>query len=144
MGSSVPSPDMGIDLSIHDIVVVGKQRIESGFRIDVQARSTTQVRQGKADIRYDLDVATYETLRYPAAGCPRLLVVLLLPEEENDWLAQSEQELILRHAAYWISLKGQKVTSNRRSVRLTIPQANLFTVQTVQAMMSRIKAGEEP
>jgi hypothetical protein len=135
---------MGIDLGIHDIITLGRQWIESGYRIDVQARSTTLARLDVKYIRYDLDVATYETLRYPEAGCPRLLVVLVLPENESDWVVQSEQEMVLRHAAYWASLKGEKARNNRRSVRVAIPRVNLFTAEALRNLMSRIKAGGQP
>jgi hypothetical protein len=144
MSFSVPTPDTGIDLSLHDVVTVGSRRIESGYRVDVQAKSTTLARLDATHLRHDLDVATYETLRYAQAGCPRLLVVLALPEDEARWLEQSEQELLLRRAAYWRSLRGSPATTNRKSVRVAIPRTNLFTVQALLAIMNRIKAGTPP
>ncbi len=144
MSSSVASPDYGIDLSLLDIVKVGQQRIESGYRIDVQAKSTTLARLEATQIKYDLEVPTYENLRYPGAGCPRILVVLVLPDAEGRWLTHSEEELVLRRGAYWLSVRGQKATANRKSVRVMIPRANVFSVAAVQAIMERIKAGEGP
>jgi hypothetical protein len=140
MTVSVPSPDAGIDMSVHDVIAVGRQRIESGFRIDIQAKSTTLARLNPTEVRYDLEVAAYETLRYPA-GCPRLLVVLVLPDDEARWLSQSEEELVVRRAAYWLSLRGFPPTKNRRSSRVSIPRGNLFTAGAVQAMITRMKSG---
>lgn len=140
MSVSVPSPDAGIDMSVHDVTVVGRQRIESGYRIDLQAKSTTLARLDAHEVRYDLEVAAYETLRYPA-GCPRLLVVLVLPEDETRWLAQSDDELIVRRAAYYLSLRGSGPTRNRRSVRVSVPRGNLFSVAALQALITSIKSG---
>jgi hypothetical protein len=51
MSVSVPSPDTGIDLSVHDIITVGQQRIESGYRIDFQAKSTTLAQLDETSVR---------------------------------------------------------------------------------------------
>jgi hypothetical protein len=143
MSVSVPTPDAGIDLSVHDIIEVGRQRIESGYRIDIQAKSTSIAHLDTAQVRYDLEVPSYESLRYPA-GNPRILIVLVLPEDEAEWLSQTEQELTLRRAAYWLSLRGAPETRNRRSVRVSIPRGNVFSAEALQAMMARIKSGAMP
>src|SRR4051812_40158821 len=38
--------------------------------------------------------------------CPRLLVLLALPEKEQDWVMQSVEQLIVRRCAYGTSLAG--------------------------------------
>ena len=144
MSSSVPYPDYGIDLSLHDIEVRGNWRNESGYRLDIQAKSTTAANADSTLIRYELRVKDYEQLRDPAAGCPRLLVVLVLPEEESEWLAQSEDQLLLRRCAYWLSLRGFGPTTNRRTVRVLIPRANVFSVEALQNLVMSYKAGELP
>jgi hypothetical protein len=144
MSSSIPHPDYGIDLSLHDIEVHGTWRSESGYRLDIQAKSTTAASVDPTQIRYDLAVKDYEHLRNPAAGCPRLLVVLVLPEEEVRWLVQSEHELLLRRCAYWKSLRGLRPTTNRRTVRVLLPRVNVFSVEALRTLVKRYKAGELP
>jgi hypothetical protein len=39
----------------------------------------------------------------------------------------SQEQAILRHAAWWLSLANAPATENDTSVSLTIPRANLFT-----------------
>jgi hypothetical protein len=143
MSCSMPNPDYGIDLTLNDIEEHGGRRAESGYKIDVQAKSVTQAVLAATEVRYDLDAPSFETLRHPA-GAPRILVVLVLPEDEAHWTAQTEDALLLRHCAYWTSLKGRKASRNRRSVRIALPRGNLFSVPAVLAMMGRIKRGEEP
>jgi hypothetical protein len=120
---------------------VGRRRIESGFRIDFQAKSTTLAHLDPDSLRYDLEVTAYESLRYADAGCPRYLVVLVLPFDEKLWLEQSEEALVLRQAAYWLSLRGASPRKNRRSIRVELPRANLLTPRSLQEMMNRIKTG---
>ena len=53
----------------------------------------------------------------------------------------TEESLVLRHCAYWLSLKDSPPTTNRETVRITLPRSNLFTVQALRDMMERIAKG---
>jgi len=142
MSVSLPTLDYGIDLTLNEVEDFGGWRAESGGKLDIQAKSTARA-GGTADgIRYDLDVRSYDVLRLPTTVNPRILVVLLLPSDESRWCGQSEEELVLRHCAYWLSLRGQPPSRNRRAVRVTLPRANVFSAGALQTIMSRIKAGE--
>jgi hypothetical protein len=143
MSASVSNPDYGIDLTLNDIAVSGDHRAESGYKIDIQAKSATHASLSRDHVRYDLDVRSYETLRQPNVGCPRILVVLVLPEKEKDWSVQTEDQLIVRRCAYWLSLRGWPGTANRRSIRLAIPRANVFSIEALQRLVARIKTGED-
>ncbi len=143
MSVSTPNPDYGIDLTLNDVVTVGGQWIESGYKLDVQAKSTTLASLETGYVRYDLEVRSYNTLRYREAPSPRILVVLILPENEREWLTLTEDELRLRRCAYWMTLKGRRSVPNRRSVRLRVPRTQLFSDEHLSALVKRIKAGEE-
>jgi hypothetical protein len=142
MTTSTPQPDYGIDLSLHDVERRKGRHEESGHNIDVQAKSTSQAGVSDSVIRYDLDVRSYDLLRRTRPGTPRILVVLVLPEEETLWSTQTEGELVLRRCAYWRSLRGKGPTTNRRTVRVTIPRANVFSVTALRTLVKRIKTGE--
>jgi hypothetical protein len=135
--------DYGIDMTLHDIRRHGHRHIESGFKLDIQTKSTTTRNLTATDVGYDLEVKTYDDLRDPQVGCPRILVLLVLPENETQWMEQTEDHLLLRHAAYWLSLKGQGPTKNQKSVRVPLPRANLFSAQALESLMSKIRRGEE-
>jgi hypothetical protein len=141
MSIGVANPDYGIDLTLNEIMVVGRHRSESGYKLDVQAKSVAGGQTGGTCVRYDLDVRSYDALRHQGR-CPRILVVLVLPKDESRWTAQTEAGLVLRHCADWLSLRARGPSPNRRSVRLSIPRANVFSVEALQGIMSRIKAGE--
>ncbi len=137
--SSVRDFDYGIDVTLHDLRRRGRRYAESGFKLDLQAKSISAAEVLDGPILYDLDVKNYDDLRNPHVGCPRILVVLLLPDDETHWTEQTEEHLVLRRAAYWMSLKGREASTNNRSVRLTIPRENLLTIVALQALMERVR-----
>jgi hypothetical protein len=142
LSSTVPRLDFGIDIILHEIVRVRNRLIESGFRLDIQAKSTTLACLENSFVRYDLDVRTYDVLRMAAPGTLRILVVLVLPTEPAQWLTQSEDSLLLRHCAYWLSLQGQVATRNRKTVRVRIPRTNQLSVAGLEWIVGKIKKGE--
>jgi hypothetical protein len=139
--TSKPDPDLGIDLCLRAVRREANQYQDAGVQLDLQLRSTTRASVTDTEVRYDLDVRTYNYLRQASALCPRLLVVLVLPEDEALWLSQSPEELVLRHCAYWMSLVGAEPTPATSSVRITIPRSQAFSVQAVQMWMTRLLQG---
>ena len=134
--------DYGIDVTFHDICRRGSRHLESGFKLDVEAKSTTARNLTDKNVVYDPVVKNYDDLRDPQVGCPRLLVLLVLPEEEARWTDQTEDHLLLRHAAYWLSLKDWEPTTNQKSVRVLLPRTNLFSVQAQETLMGKVRRRE--
>jgi hypothetical protein len=134
--------DYGIDVPLNQIRRRARRHYESGFKLDIQAKSTSVAQLQPDHIGYELPVAAYDDLRDPTVGTPRILVVLVLPENEDDWTSQTEEQLLLRHAAYWLSLHGQPATSHRKSIRIQIPRAKIFTVANLNDIMERVSRRE--
>lgn len=143
VGTTVPTPDYGIDLALRAIERIGERRLDVGVQLDLQLRSTTRSHLFDTEVRYDIDVPTYESLRR-TPPIPRVLVLLVLPEEEGHWLNQSPEELVIRRCAYWTSLRGAEPTAATSSVRIAIPLARVFSAQAVQALLSRLAEGGLP
>jgi hypothetical protein len=131
--------DYGIDVTLHEIRRRGRRYAETGVNLDIQAKSTGAAAVTETVVQYDLAAKNYDDLRDLEAGCPRILVLLILPDDENQWTEQTEEQLLLRHAAYWISLRGREPSANSRTVRLAIPRANLLTITALQALMQRVR-----
>lgn len=143
MASAKPDPDYGVDLLLRNIEQRGQRRLDTRAQLDFQLRSTTRANISETIVSYDLDVQTYDFLREESLiRC--LLVVLVLPENESLWLSQSTDELIVRHCAYWLSLRGAEPVAATSSVRIGIPRSQVFSVQAVRAIMNRLRQGEEP
>ena len=142
MTVAMSNPDYRIDMTLNEIILVNGRLAESGFKLDIQARSTTLAGISENEVRYDLDIPSYDVLRWPMSPIPRFLVLLVLPKDETAWSSQSEEELILRRCAYWLSLEGLPSVQNRRSIRLSIPRQNVFSPEVVQQRIRYLKSGE--
>jgi hypothetical protein len=136
--------DYGIDVTVHEIHQRNARYVETGFNLDIQANSTYGAIVTDTDVLYDLEVKSYDDLRDQDVGTPRILVLLVQPEVEADWTEVTENELMLRHCAYWLSLKGMGAVDNTRTVRVSLPKANRFSVEALQGIMECLRVGEDP
>jgi hypothetical protein len=64
-----------------------------------------------------------------------------LSRDEKDWINVSAEQLILRKAAYWVSLRGSPESDNKESVTVTIPASNVFDVDGLQRLMEQSRQG---
>ena len=53
----------------------------------------------------------------------------------------TEQELVLRRCAFWLSLAGYEEKPNRSSVTVQIPPENRFDVEGLHALMGLSRGG---
>jgi hypothetical protein len=142
VGTSSHGFDYGVDMSLRAIQQHDNLFQDARVQLDLQLRSTTRANVTDTQVSYDLDARTYEYLRQ-RLPIPCILVLLILPEDEEQWLSQSVEELIVRHCAYWISLEGAEPTTATSSIRITIPRTQV-SVEAVRAIMDRLVQGEEP
>jgi hypothetical protein len=143
LGCSFRDFDYGIDLTVHSISRVGHRYAESGFNLDIQAKSSTTAVVTPTSVLYDMEVKSYDDLRDPGVGCPRILVLLVMPEDEPAWTEQSEDHLLIRKCAYWISLKGMTPTTNTATIRVPILRTNLFSVDALNQLVDKVRRREE-
>ncbi|MBW4667355.1 MAG: DUF4365 domain-containing protein [Cyanomargarita calcarea GSE-NOS-MK-12-04C] len=108
-------------------------------QLDLQIKSTSLDIQSEEVIRYPLKIKNYNELRKEKTVAPRILVVVLIPENQEEWINQSETELCMRRCAYWLTLRGQPQTTNTESITVYIPRENLFTVNALKTLMQQIQ-----
>jgi hypothetical protein len=75
-------------------------------------------------------------------AAPRLLVVLLLPEDAIEWLRHSEEGLVARRCAYWVSLRGAPESDNTDRQTVFIPKTQVFSPQSLTELMTRFSRRE--
>jgi hypothetical protein len=92
------------------------------------------------EILVDLPAASYERL-IARCAIPRLLVVFVMPKDEKTWLSWTENEMVLPHSAYWISLLGRARVPHAAALRVTIPREQVFDSLNLRALLQRV--GEE-
>jgi hypothetical protein len=109
-------------------------------QIDFQAKATSQYMLGNDGIHFPLPVKNYDDLRADTRT-PRILIVLLMPRDDTDWLTQTDTELCLRRCCYWVSLPGRPSVPNTSSVTIQIPTANMFDRTQLDDLMSKANEG---
>lgn len=133
----VDEDSVDIALSMKDIPGCKRSR----GKLEMQLKCTHTADRSKDSFPFALSIKNYDDLRADVV-IPRLLVVVCVPEECDDWTQQTEEQLCLHHCAYWLSLAGMPETSNTRSKTVYIPRNQIFSVEFLREAMRR-SANEE-
>jgi hypothetical protein len=83
---------------------------------------------------YRLETPHYNMLRNRGLS-PRLLIVVTVPPAVDEWVSQSEENLILYRGGYFLDLAGSEAVPNKSKVTVNVPRENLFTVEAVRNWM---------
>jgi len=113
-------------------------RLSQRPKLDVQMKTTITAEDNGVAISYPLKRKNYDDLIIDDVLAPRILVLVVLPRDVEEWLSLSAEQLVLRKCAYWRSLAGLPSTENEASVTVSIPRVNLFTVEALCGMMQMI------
>jgi hypothetical protein len=113
-------------------------------RLELQLKCTDQDIVGDHTVDFPLKLKNYNDLRPTNVMVPRILVVVTVPRNVNEWTVHAETELLLRHCGYWYSLRGMPSVENVANVTVNIPRAQLFNVDGLQKIMNRISNEELP
>jgi len=116
----------------------------SSPQLDLQIKCTARIVPIEDEIRFPLKIKNYNDLRRENLLVPRILVLVLVPQHVGAWLSQSEEEMRVRHCAYWLSLRGLPEKPNDYSVTVRVPRSNIFDVPALESLMRRVSAGENP
>jgi hypothetical protein len=112
--------------------------------IEVQLKATNAPLSAQNEkFPFSLKRDHYNKLVSSDNGLWRFLVVLYLPENAEEWLYQTDDQLLLKRCAYWCSLRGAAATVNKSAQTVYIPQMNLFTVSGLRGLMTRVAQKEE-
>jgi hypothetical protein len=106
--------------------------------VDVQLKCTGQNIFEEDVLKFFLDKGNYDDLRLEDVLVPRIMIVVAVPPDIEDWLEQSEERLLIRKCGYWVSLLGLPPTSNSSGVTISLPRTNMFTPETLTTIMQKI------
>ncbi len=102
--------------------------------IKLQLKATSGANIVNNEIVFPLPIKNYNDLRLRSTS-PRLLVILCLPENSEDWLQHSHDELIIKKCCHYLNLNGFPETENTTSVTVKIPLTNIFSPDTIYDLM---------
>ncbi|NJL28865.1 MAG: DUF4365 domain-containing protein [Thermoanaerobaculia bacterium] len=143
-GVAVYQPSVDDDSVDLGLAARGSQGALRSPRLELQVKATGRDVLRHDGVHYPLRKKNFDDLRGSDFLVPRLLVVVVVPEKTVDWLDQSEEQLALRRCAYWLSLRDLPQRDIASTVTVFVPRSNLWTVEALSALMSRISRGEVP
>ena len=111
-------------------------------QINFQAKATSRDVVRGGEIRFPLPIRNYNDLRR-RDRVPHILIVLLMPEDDADWLSQTDEELRMRRCAYWMSLEGMPRRSNVSTVTVYVPLSQMFDGAQLRDLMDKADRGED-
>ena len=137
----------GYTTAVYDLDRDGiDMRIQAGGAmrpaLDLQLKATSNLGQPGNDgcFGFRLNSRNHNLLCIPVQT-PRLLVVLDLPQDREQWMTLTEDRLVLRRRAYWLDLRDREETSNLSDVTVRIPEVNGFDVDQLRDLMERSRSG---
>ena len=80
----------------------------------------------------------YDFLREETKCQHRLLVVLFLPSNQEEWLNVNPEQLILKNAAYWVSLRGAEASSNITGTTVYLPKEQILTPDSLLGIFEKL------
>ncbi|WP_407554118.1 DUF4365 domain-containing protein [Streptomyces sp. Pv4-95] len=140
---SQPFPDNGIDWHVSH--GGAGHTIDDEVTIKVQLKCTYQTapRPPGPTFAFTLDNDHLVKLARTPVAVHKILVVMLVPRTQEDWLRAGHDHLELRHCCYWTNLAGHPVTGRRRTT-VRIPTTRIFDDRALCDIMTRVGAGGRP
>ncbi|MGA3132484.1 MAG: DUF4365 domain-containing protein [Terracidiphilus sp.] len=107
-------------------------------KIDVQIKTTLFDGEFAEMIPYPLKKKNYNDLILTDVLTPRILVLVAVPREIDSWLTVTQEQLVLKRSAYWVSLAGFPESENETTVTVHVSTSQPFTVDGLCRMMHQI------
>ena len=151
--SAVSGCSMGSwDVDEDSIDTSFKLKTTSGQRrspqLDVQMKCTAHSELTAYDpinFQFPIPIKNYRELIDLNYCVHRILVVVLVPDDLSTWVQdRSESEIALLRCAYWCSLAGLPTSTNNSNVTISIPRSQIFNVNALTGILSRIQSGGMP
>ena len=107
-------------------------------QISVQLKSTSSDYKEQAEnYSYSLKKKNYDDLRMPATVKPYLFL-LILPEDDSDWVTHSIEELVIKKCMFWLDLKDLPDNDNTSSVTVYFPKSNYVSSETLDKILRNV------
>jgi len=131
--------DDSVDLLLKGKGFSGKVR---NPQVELQLKCTSRSLVSGEVIKFPLSLKNYNDLRGDDVVCPRYLVVLMVPDQVDEWSEQLDDEIVLRNSCYWVSIRNHPKTNNSTSVTIDIPIDQKLTKGALLNLMNLASEGE--
>lgn len=131
-----------VDLKVCARGLLAEDAVLTSPELAIQLKATVLEPLPSDEFSFVLSRKNYDDLSAPSL-VPRILVVFVLPEDERQWLSLTEESLILRRCAYWLSLRGAAPTSNETSQTVRLSRGRTFDLDTLRDLLRKVAREEE-
>ena len=144
-GCTLSKPNVDDDSIDFNIEGRGFSGLISRPKLDVQLKChMSNAPIGSKGFSYPLKMKNYNDLRITDILVPRILVVVVVPDDISKWTVQSDQETLIKYCGYWVSIRGELEKQNKTSVSVHVPQANRLTVVGLKQLLQIVASGGNP
>ena len=120
-----------------DAVIIYRGKLSHTYLTDIQLNiqlkaTTKQPTETERGLSYFFKgINRYDKLRTDNSAIYKILVVLFLPENHDEWLKCTAEELIIKNAAYWVNLYGAPSVDTTSGTTIYLPKSNILTPQSL-------------
>lgn len=115
----------------------------ASFPVDVQLKSCSrELTDDGGRLSYPLPRRQYDKLRATDRMAPIVLVLFMLPQNQEEWLTLDEASMISRKCAYWVSLYGAP-RAEVDTPTIYVPKANLVSIDGMRGLLCQLSKREE-
>lgn len=108
----------------------------TSLQLQLQLKATIKAPVEANDkLPHSIKVKQYNKLRSITLGQQRLLVVYYLPREKEEWLNHTENALVTKRCAYWVSLRGAPDVNDQDNVTVYIPRSQILSHNSLMTLM---------
>jgi len=113
--------------------------------INIQLKATIKppVDDGQCLSYFIQGIRRYDVLRRDHREPIRLLVVLFLPAEHADWVSCTEEQLVLKRCAYWVSLRNGPHSENGSGQTVKLPKSQRLTPDNLKLLVERLAVAKD-
>ena len=117
---------------------------EVDIKVQLKATIAVPADDGTSLSYFLRGVNRYNDLRTATVDAARILVVMFLPADAQEWLNHSEDELALRKGAYWQSLREAPAAATGSGTTVYLPKAQMFTPEALTDLAARLSRRDFP
>jgi hypothetical protein len=129
--------------AVSGLILARRLHVRRAPRLDIQVKCRTGIELREADFSIQLPRKNFDDLSDPHVSTPRILVVVRVPSECEEWMVQNaEERAIMKHCGYWRALYDAPLpTEDQATVTVRLQRDKVFSVAGLTQIMRTIAAG---
>lgn len=124
------------------ILLDGNKKFNAELRVQLKCTSSPSQYADNGEILiYKLKAKNYNDLCLPSTT-PIMLGLLILPENETQWIDWTDKELLIKGCMYWAEFSKEAESVNEGTVNVKINKKNVINAENLQKILELIAKEE--